>query len=93
MDFEWDPKGNESNIRKHGIDFNDVLALFEWPCLVGRAGGPGNANARFYVYGEMGGLHVAVAYFWQMHKRHIVSARYATRLETRLFTEVVHGKK
>jgi uncharacterized DUF497 family protein len=29
MQFEWDKKKRLSNIRKHGIDFADVPAIFE----------------------------------------------------------------
>jgi uncharacterized DUF497 family protein len=29
MQFEWDEKTRLSNIRKHGIDFADVPAIFE----------------------------------------------------------------
>jgi uncharacterized DUF497 family protein len=33
MLFEWDDAKNERNIRQHGIDFMDVLALFDGPML------------------------------------------------------------
>lgn len=29
MEFEWDENKRESNFEKHGIDFLDVLELFE----------------------------------------------------------------
>ncbi len=34
MKFEWDSHKNEINIRKHGIDFRDVIELFEHPMLI-----------------------------------------------------------
>ena len=33
MRFEWNQAKNESNIRKHGIDFADVENMFNYPVL------------------------------------------------------------
>ncbi|WP_460921589.1 BrnT family toxin, partial [Staphylococcus aureus] len=33
MRFEWDESKNQINIRKHGIDFNDVSDIFQHPIL------------------------------------------------------------
>lgn len=35
MRFEWDEGKNSINVRKHGIDFTDVLEVFSGPMLVG----------------------------------------------------------
>jgi uncharacterized DUF497 family protein len=32
--FEWDDAKNASNVEKHGIDFEDAIAIFEKPVLV-----------------------------------------------------------
>ena len=34
MKFEWNEKKNEVNIRRHGIDFNDVSEIFNGPMIV-----------------------------------------------------------
>ena len=34
MEFEWDEAKNALNIRKHGIDFNDVIDMFHHPMLI-----------------------------------------------------------
>jgi len=34
MRFEWDEAKNAENIRKHGIDFVDVSAMFGGPMLI-----------------------------------------------------------
>ena len=34
MKFEWDDKKRHSNIRKHGIDFNEVYEIFTNPLLI-----------------------------------------------------------
>jgi len=34
MRFEWDKEKNRANIKKHGISFDDVVAMFSHPVLV-----------------------------------------------------------
>jgi uncharacterized protein len=34
MQFEWDDKKNELNIQRHGIDFADVVEMFNHPMLI-----------------------------------------------------------
>jgi len=34
MKFEWDEAKNQTNIRKHGLDFNDAPYIFNSPMLV-----------------------------------------------------------
>jgi uncharacterized DUF497 family protein len=36
VDFVWDEQKNESNIRKHGLDFSDAWRIFIGPVLVAR---------------------------------------------------------
>jgi len=33
MRFEWDEEKNQSNVRKHGLDFADAWEVFESPML------------------------------------------------------------
>jgi uncharacterized DUF497 family protein len=33
MRFEWDEAKNRSNVRKHGVDFNDAIEIFKHPVL------------------------------------------------------------
>ena len=34
MKFDWADNKNAENIRKHGIDFNDVIEIFNGPMIV-----------------------------------------------------------
>ncbi len=34
LEFQWDTNKNETNIKKHGIDFHDVKMMFNYPMLV-----------------------------------------------------------
>jgi uncharacterized DUF497 family protein len=31
MDFEWDENKREQNLEKHGLDFTDVISVFDDP--------------------------------------------------------------
>ena len=33
MRFEWDEAKNLKNIKKHGVDFNDVKEIFNYPMI------------------------------------------------------------
>ena len=34
MKFVWDEAKNEANIRKRGIDFNDIPEIFDGPMII-----------------------------------------------------------
>jgi uncharacterized DUF497 family protein len=34
MQFEWDERKRQTNIRKHGFDFRDAAQVFNFPMLV-----------------------------------------------------------
>ena len=34
MRFEWDEEKNRMNVQKHGVSFNDVIVLFDYPMIV-----------------------------------------------------------
>jgi len=35
VQFEWDETKNQTNIRKHGLDFTDAWEIFTHPMLIG----------------------------------------------------------
>ena len=91
MDFEWDPKKNAANIRKHGIDFRDVVSIFEVPCKEGADERFDYGERRMIAYGQIGPHVVVVTYVWRKERRRIISARKATRSEARAYWEAVYG--
>ncbi len=34
LHFEWDPKKAASNLRKHGVSFNEALQVFQDPLAI-----------------------------------------------------------
>jgi hypothetical protein len=89
--FEWYPKKNRANRQKHGIDFIDAVAIFSGPCVEGLDERFNYGEPRIIVYGPLG-LHViAVVFCWRKDRRRIISARKATRSETKMYWEIVYG--
>ncbi len=93
MEFEWDENKNFENIRKHGIDFNDVIEIFSGPMIV-------NIDDRFD-YGEdrlvgAGFIKsmIAIVVFIEKYAAviRIISARKANKYETRQFKEEIKNR-
>ena len=90
MRFEWDEAKNEFNIRKHGIDFNDVTGVFDHPML----NMPDNRDS----YGEerwigLGMLNVMVTLVVYTERDgdviRIISARKATKQEAKRYEQAI----
>ncbi|PYB85512.1 BrnT family toxin [Pseudomonas soli] len=91
MRFEWDEEKNQLNIRKHGIDFNDVLEMFRQPMLALRDERFEYPEARWIGMGWINAWVSVVAYTErQGDVIRIISARRATRLEVTRYVETVH---
>ena len=88
--FEWDPAKNDANQRKHGLRFEDVKAIFLWPST--RRDNIDDTYAghehRFVSLGPLPSGLVSVV--WTEPREgtvRIVSARWATKRERRLYRE------
>lgn len=83
MKFVWDEKKNRQNIRKHGIDFQDVADLFERPMLLGLDTRRDYGEDRWIGLGLLRSIVVAVVFVeWEDDETiRIISARKATSRE------------
>jgi hypothetical protein len=84
MTFVWDEKKNRANIRKHGIDFRDVIDLFNHPMLVRLDTRQDHGEDRWIGVGWLGSTVAVVVYIeWEDEETiRIISARRATMYET-----------
>jgi uncharacterized DUF497 family protein len=89
--FEWDAKKNRANRQEHGIDFIDAAAIVSGPCVEGLDERFSNGEARIIAYGQLGSHVIAVVFCWRKDRRRIISARKATRSETRVYGESIYG--
>ena len=95
MRFEWDPKKNDSNSKKHGISFEEAKGLFapgvEYLVLFDQE--HSEAEERFISIGPISLGVVVVVWSEQIEDViRIISARRATPREEQLFIQHIHGE-
>jgi uncharacterized DUF497 family protein len=90
MRFEWDEAKNEINIRKHGIDFNDVVEMFNHPMLSQPDIGADYGEARWVGMGWLKGMVGVVVYVERYHDTiRVISARKATKHEVKGYDKAI----
>ena len=81
MEYEWAPRKAASNLRKHGVDFADVVAAFEDDFAL-TVPDDHDEEDRFITVGmDVLGRVVVVVYTWRGDRIRIISARRATPRE------------
>ena len=85
VDFEWDERKRQTNLRKHGVDFADVLEVFYDPLARILRDPDHHREQRYVVMGEDARRRVLVVVFSQSDPNaiRIISARPATPAERR----------
>ncbi|MBI3302142.1 MAG: BrnT family toxin [Deltaproteobacteria bacterium] len=88
MQFEWDEAKNAENIRKHGIDFADVPAMFDGPMLIELDEREDYGEDRWSGVGFLRNI-VAVVVWTERQDDviHLISARKATQYERKRFEQ------
>jgi hypothetical protein len=85
--YEWDDDKNAQNLRKHGISFEEAVTIFDGPVLSLEDEGH-HSEVRERSYGLIGGVVVAcVVHTQRGGNTRIISARKATKSETKLFND------
>lgn len=86
--FEWDNAKKRVNLHKHGIDFEDVPGVFEYPMLTFEDGRTDYGEERWIGIGWMRAFVAAIVYVERSEDLiRVVSARKATREESRSYVE------
>ncbi len=92
MRFEWDEDKNQANIRKHGIDFNDVPDMFQHPLLALRDDRTDYGEERWISLGWIKALIGVVVYTERRDDViRIISARKATKQEAKRYVESIEN--
>ncbi len=88
MDFEWDREKARENLKKHGVDFADAALVLEDEFALTLEDWASESEERFITLGRrpVGDLLVVV-YTWRGESVRIISARRATRRESRKYEE------
>lgn len=85
MKFEWDQNKSHSNLRKHGISFDDAISMFEGPVLTA-VDARHFGEVREISFGQIGALVVlAIVHTDRFGVTRIISARKANQKERMLY--------
>ncbi len=85
-EFEWDDGKAETNLRLHGISFEDALPVFLDPWLLEIVDDRTDyGEPRYYAIGMVDGVILAVIYTLREKRIRIISARHATKSEQRKY--------
>ncbi|GGX58688.1 BrnT family toxin [Saccharospirillum salsuginis] len=90
MRFEWDEDKNVLNQRKHGIDFTDVVSMFDGPLLATPDSLTEYGEERWIGIGWLFDLIAVVVYTERDGDTiRIISARKATKHEVRRYEQTI----
>ena len=87
MEYQWDQAKRLTNLRKHGIDFADVPAVFDGDILTVEDERLDYGEQRFVTFGLLKGRVIAVVHTEREDHTRIISARKATKYEQRTYFE------
>ena len=93
MRFEWDESKNKINIKKHGIDFQDVTEVFDGPMIVNIDDRYDYGETRLIGFGWMRQIVVLVVHVEiDDDTIRILSARKANRYERKRFEKEIKNR-
>ena len=74
MAFEWDEAKRATNLRDHGVDFEDAALIFAGPVIEADDTRVDYGEPRLRAVGQVDGEFFMVAYTWRGQNRRIISA-------------------
>ena len=83
--FEWDDRKRQSNIEKHGIDFDDAREVFADPAAYTFSSPTRSEERRYVTVGLAKGAIIAVIFTLRGRAVRIISARAARRNEREIY--------
>jgi uncharacterized DUF497 family protein len=89
MNYEWDERKRQANIRKHSIDFIDVPELFDGDVVILPDERFDYGETRFIAIGMLKSQIIVVAYTERLGVTRIISARKATKNEQTYYFEQI----
>ena len=89
MKFEWDSEKSETNIRKHQVRFEDAASIFGDPLAITfRDPDHSVGERRYLTFGvSQNGILLVLSHTYRNELVRIISARRATRAETKIYEE------
>ena len=89
MEFQWDQNKNNTNIKKHGIDFIDAIEMFQHPLLASIDRRINYDEERWVGIGILKGIIAVIVYTEDDYNDsiRILSVRKATKNESEKYKE------
>ncbi|MEB3235728.1 MAG: BrnT family toxin [Cyanobacteriota bacterium] len=87
MDFEFDPKKSEVNLRKHGIDFDLAQQLWDDPALL-EIPARTTDEPRFVVIARLHGKHWSAVITYRSKVIRLISVRRSRPEEVQLYEQL-----
>jgi uncharacterized protein len=92
--FEWDEAKNQSNKKKHGIDFETAQSVFDDPHCISFVERVSDGDGRWHAIGSMENIIVIVVVHTYREEAsdeviRIISARRATRHERKIYAQAI----
>lgn len=91
MRFEWDERKRLANLEKHGLDFFEVIGIFEAPHVVVPSTHDGEEE-RFLAIGVFEGRLVTVVYTTRSEAIRIIPFRRARHEERQKYQEICSSR-
>ena len=93
MRFEWDEDKNQTNIRKHGLDFSDAWEVFASPMLVGLDDREDYGEDRWIGVGVLWSRVVVVCFVERSEDTiRMISMRKATNQERKRYEQALRDR-
>jgi uncharacterized protein len=89
MEFEWDEEKRLANLNNHGIDFIDVLEVFDGDIVTIEDDRYSYGEQRFVTFGLLQGRVVAIVHTDRGKFVRIISIRKATKNEYRTYLQTI----
>jgi uncharacterized DUF497 family protein len=88
--FDWDKRKSDSNLAKHGIDFDGAVEIFYGPVVLRRSNR--NNEERWIAVGSSGNRLITVVFTRRADVIRIISARRARKNEEREYRNAKVGR-
>ena len=89
MEFTWSERKRSLNLKRHGLDFVDAIAVFGGLTFSYEDDRFSYKEQRFVTLGLLAGTTVSIIHTETEHEIRIISFRQATRRETQLYFSAV----
>jgi uncharacterized DUF497 family protein len=84
--YQWDPRKAAGNLKKHGVEFADVVGVFEDEFALWREDSDDYGEERFVAVGrDFLGRLLVVTFMFRNNDIRIISARKATENERKTY--------